>query len=925
MFESNGDSRNALGRFTCRISRAARSVTAGNLMRNLALGFAVLLLVGLSTSFFAGLAEAQGSRTFSISSDVAAGEGGDASLTITLGQDAPTDGLEFSVTPTYSSGTDSAAAADVANLPTTVSVSEGARSATLKIALAHDQVEESDETFTVVIATGTTGWSVASDGADTATVTIQDRTVVVNFAQTAYTVTEGSDHALTIALHLSRNPGRDALINVNLTSGDETIRYGIQIDATDADAVEKHLFNLSDNDVAQATRLYTLSLEVPESAQSAGFVTGADAAATVTIHDDDPLADLQATSGDGQLRLAWTAPVGTVTGYDMQYKERGASNEPATTPNDPSTGWVDAGHIGATPSHVIEGLKNNLRHQVRVRSANNLGSGPWTNTGGVPTTDQPYGKPTLEFSLQGVENHCWVDEGDHQDYPVDLSHALPVDTTVKIRVADDSLMNTATETEDYTLSTRMLTIPAYATVWDRPSVRVYARADRKSEGPEYIVLELVPVNGAPYTLGDRKTTTACISDTSVSPGLNISASTGSAPVSEGSTVQVTVRLDQPALRGGALVELIVTGQSTATRGRSGDFTVSNRLMRIPEGQDYGTATLTIIDDGQAEVNETIDLRAFSVNPRLVTGSDFSITIAGDSTAPTVSEAIADATIVSESRMHEASLSGVFADAEGHALTITASSSDKDVATVSVSADYSSLTVTAKARGTATITVIADDGTGGTVETTFTVAVKAAPVVASALADVSGLEVGATREISLSGVFSDPDGDSLTVTASSSSNAVVKVSAALDGSGLTLVAEDEGTATVTVTAQDSDGNRASDEFEVSVVQDPDQGQQRAAEPPGPVLNLQLEATADGVRVSWDAPDTGGAPVGYIVHVRPEDGGKGRTKTPKAKKTAVSFKNLEPGRTYKVWVRGQNGHGKGERVRASITLPGEGQEQ
>ena len=73
---------------------------------------------------------------------------------------------------------------------------------------------------------------------------------------------------------------------------------------------------------------------------------------------------------------------------------------------------------------------------------------------------------------------------------------------------------------------------------------------------------------------------------------------------------------------------------------------------------------------------------------------------------------------------------------------------------------------------------------------------------------------------------------------------------------------------------------------------------------------------GVEQHGDAP-----PDGYIVHIRPEGGaeGSGRTKTPKAKKTRVSFDNLEAGQTYKVWVRAENEAGKGERVHASITLP------
>ena len=188
-------------------------------------------------------------------------------------------------------------------------------------------------------------------------------------------------------------------------------------------------------------------------------------------------------------------------------------------------------------------------------------------------------------------------------------------------------------------------------------------------------------------------------------------------------------------------------------------------------------------------------------------------------APTVSAAIGDLTIVSESGTHQASLSGVFDDADSDALTVSAASSDEAKATVAVASDYSSLTVTAKARGTATITVTADDGNGGTVDDSFTVTVKAAPVAASALADVSGLEVGATQDVSLSGVFSDADGDSLTITAASSDETKVTVSVAADGSTLTLAGVASGTATVTVTAQDTDGNRVSDAFDVEVVKAP----------------------------------------------------------------------------------------------------------
>ena len=99
------------------------------------------------------------------------------------------------------------------------------------------------------------------------------------------------------------------------------------------------------------------------------------------------------------------------------------------------------------------------------------------------------------------------------------------------------------------------------------------------------------------------------------------------------------------------------------------------------------------------------------------------------------------------------------------------------------------------------------------------------------------------------------------------------------------------------------------------------QQQAAGLPGPVVGLDLSATADSLTVSWQAPEVGGAAKGYIVHIKPEGGrkGSGKTKRPKANRTAATFRNLNEGTTYAVWVRARNEAGKGERTHAAITLP------
>ena len=362
---------------------------------------------------------------------------------------------------------------------------------------------------------------------------------------------------------------------------------------------------------------------------------------------------------------------------------------------------------------------------------------------------------------------------------------------------------------------------------------------------------------------------------------------------------------------------------TVTQASSSDTSIAAVSAAI----DGATAAITAVTvTANSEGTATITVTARDADGNTVSDA-FDVTVNAPAAQqqkvnnpPTVSGAIADATIVSESGTRQVSLSGVFDDADGDDLTITARSSDESVATVSVSADYSTLTLTAQGRGTATITVTAADGYDGSVADSYTVTVKSAPVVASAISDVSGLEEGATQDVSLSGVFSDGDGDALTITASSSDEGKATVSVAADRSALTVSGVSEGTATITVTAQDADGNTVSDAFQVEVVQIPEP-EPEPVQLPGPVLGLELTATHDSVSVRWSAPESGDAPDGYIVNIKRQGGGDGETRRPGAGKTSLTFRDLNGGSTYEVWVRAENEAGKGERTHATVTLPSE----
>lgn len=94
---------------------------------------------------------------------------------------------------------------------------------------------------------------------------------------------------------------------------------------------------------------------------------------------------------------------------------------------------------------------------------------------------------------------------------------------------------------------------------------------------------------------------------------------------------------------------------------------------------------------------------------------------------------------------------------------------------------------------------------------------------------------------------------------------------------------------------------------------------AAPVPGPVEAVALSTTAGSLTVGWSPPETGDPPTRYVLRLNEVGSSRGTVKTPKPKKTSVTFDNLEPGKTYKIWVRAKNQAGNGPRTFAVVTLP------
>ena len=289
----------------------------------------------------------------------------------------------------------------------------------------------------------------------------------------------------------------------------------------------------------------------------------------------------------------------------------------------------------------------------------------------------------------------------------------------------------------------------------------------------------------------------------------------------------------------------------------------------------GTATVTVIADDMDGGTAMHDI-AVSVNAvPMAIGSIDAVSLVAGTTS-------------------EVDVSGNFNDTEGDTLTYTAASSAETVAMASV--DGSMVTISGVAAGMATITVTATDASGAMATQDITVTVDAANV-APMPTDDPGMQLPTSvdvtvgeddEEITLTGSFTDADGDTLTYSAMSDKPAIAIATVSDDNTTLTIVAVAGGTATVTVTATDPDGLSATASITVNVTQPLT----------APVVNTVNPVGSGIVAVAWQSVP---AATEYIIAaVNLNDGDDYSANAYGAESTSGSVLNLTKGEDYLIFV-------------------------
>ncbi|MXW53726.1 MAG: hypothetical protein F4Z66_07040 [Gammaproteobacteria bacterium] len=289
------------------------------------------------------------------------------------------------------------------------------------------------------------------------------------------------------------------------------------------------------------------------------------------------------------------------------------------------------------------------------------------------------------------------------------------------------------------------------------------------------------------------------------------------------TFSVTViRNDPPVANHNAIDDVVTRVGVQPDQIDAGDaFTDEGDSFTLSIGtDDPDVATLSI--DYDEDMNPWITVMVHSVGSTQATLTavdtdqntstiTFTITVGPRNDPPILLKAIEDVTIAMDER-YDIELDEIFED-EGR-LDIEIEIEDDNVADVIYRRSMNILRVYGYVAGDTLVTVTATDDIDQSVTDEFivTVARGSAPVVNAVPVDQTG-RVDDMTTVSMTGVFMDADGDTLTYAAESSDEGVAVVT--VTGNIVEITGVTEGTAMITVTAMDPEGLTAEVSFNVII--------------------------------------------------------------------------------------------------------------
>lgn len=541
---------------------------------------------------------------------------GTATFTVALSGLSATD-----VTVWYETNNGTASAgSDYTAKSGTLTIPAGQLSGTIAVTITDDAIHEGNETFSLALsdpAGATLGLSSA-----TATISDNDPTPAVGFADTTISIGEGAEKA-TLTVELSGLSSADVTVQYDTADGSATVSQDYVAKSGVLTIPSGQLYGvieipLREDDVYESDEAFTVELSSPDGASLGATTT------TVTIDDNEPLpsisfADATVTAAEGSGTVTLTVRLSglSASAATVHY---GTSNGTALSGTDytakSGTVTIPAGSLEATVTiALLDDSLNEPDKAFTVTLSDPAGASLGTSTATVTIANDD-GLPQAGFDAAVVN----VPEGNAAaEFTVVLTAPSGSDVTVQYATA----AGTATAGRDFTQKSGTLTIPAGQL---SAVIQVPLIDDNIYEGYESLHITLTaPVNA---TLG-TDAAMAILIDSEAMPAASLSQASLTVSEADGSA-QLTVRLSGKSAS--AVTVTYGTQDGSATAGK--DYATANGSVVIPAGEVSGVITVGLLDDTAFEGEETFTVRLKSATNATLQGSTATVTIASDDPEPT---------------------------------------------------------------------------------------------------------------------------------------------------------------------------------------------------------------------------------------------------------------------------------------------------
>ena len=491
-----------------------------------------------------------------------------------------------------------------------------------------DQVEP-DETIILALDAGNNEQIIIGDESS-ATLTIEDNDVpaAISFERDVYDISEGTTGTITLVAE----PSVVEYTAIRLTADSATIlnsEYSLSttmITFEPGQSTASFEVSIFDDDIVQSTRELSLSFEVPDN----NATRGATSETVISVGNNDvsnASLEVVGVAGD-DIRLEEGSNVTLRVTLDLAF-DRATSIQiviagTATTDDyrinvDPIELPADSTYAERTLTIIDDDQVEPDETIILALDAGNNEQIIIGNESGVTLTIDDNDVPAISFERAEYT----IFEGTTGTVTLVAEPSVVEYTAIRLTADSATILNS-----EYSLSTTMIVFgPGQSTA----SFEVSIFDDNVVQSTRELSLSFeVPDNNA--TRGATSETVISVGNNDVS-NASLEVVGDDTRLEEGGSATLRVTLDL-AFDRETSIQIVIAGGTATTD----DYRINVDPVELPAGSTYAERTLTIIDDGQVEPEETIILALDAGNnEQIIIGNESSVTLTiEDNDVPAIS-------------------------------------------------------------------------------------------------------------------------------------------------------------------------------------------------------------------------------------------------------------------------------------------------